>query len=163
MIESSARWLTAVESQRLVAKGELDPQEVVRAHLDAIDRYDGQIVADEDPTGRELYWFTVVPIDEPREGTDLWAFGPCCLPYARVSTDGGRTWRDADDGLAGRIAGLFAVSGTVYAIGDGAYFWTGTEWRSASIVTGKGAAVFQLGTWFVLQDVTGGLWRSPRP
>ena len=43
MIESSARWLTAVESQRLVAKGELDPQEVVRAHLDAIDRYDGQI------------------------------------------------------------------------------------------------------------------------
>ena len=45
MIESSARWLTAVESQRLVAKGELDPQEVVRAHLDAIDRYDGQIHA----------------------------------------------------------------------------------------------------------------------
>jgi 5'-nucleotidase len=40
----------------------------------AVDRYDGQIVADEDPTGRELYWFTVVPIVEPREGTDLWAF-----------------------------------------------------------------------------------------
>ena len=40
----------------------------------AVDRYDGQIVADEDPMGRELYWFTVVPIDRPQEGTDLWAF-----------------------------------------------------------------------------------------
>ena len=40
----------------------------------AVDRYDGQVVADQDPMGRELYWFTVVPIDQPREGTDLWAF-----------------------------------------------------------------------------------------
>jgi 5'-nucleotidase len=23
--------------------------------------------------GRELYWFTVAPIEGPREGTDLWA------------------------------------------------------------------------------------------
>jgi 5'-nucleotidase len=40
----------------------------------AVDRYDGQVVPAEDPMGRELYWFTVVPIDAPREGTDLWAF-----------------------------------------------------------------------------------------
>ena len=40
----------------------------------AVDRYDGQIVGAEDPMGRELYWFTVVPIDAPGEGTDLWAF-----------------------------------------------------------------------------------------
>ena len=40
----------------------------------AVDRYDGRVVADEDPLGRELYWFTVAPIDEPRDGTDLWAF-----------------------------------------------------------------------------------------
>jgi hypothetical protein len=96
-------------------------------------------------------------------GTDLWAFYPCCTPYARVSTDGGRTWRDAGNGLAGRLAGLFALNGTIYAIGDGAFFWTGTEWRTADIVTGKGAAVFQFGTWVILQDVTGGLWRSPHP
>lgn len=40
----------------------------------AVDRYDGQIVPAHDPMGRELYWFTVVPIEQPREGTDLWAF-----------------------------------------------------------------------------------------
>ena len=39
----------------------------------AVDRYDGRVVADSDPMGRELYWFTVVPIEEPGEGTDLWA------------------------------------------------------------------------------------------
>jgi 5'-nucleotidase len=39
----------------------------------AVDQYDGRVVADTDPMGRELYWFTVVPIEGPREGTDLWA------------------------------------------------------------------------------------------
>ena len=40
----------------------------------AVDHYDGKVVADTDPMGREHYWFTVVPIEEVREGTDLWAF-----------------------------------------------------------------------------------------
>lgn len=40
----------------------------------AVDHYDGKIVADTDPMGREHYWFTVVPIEQRREGTDLWAF-----------------------------------------------------------------------------------------
>lgn len=40
----------------------------------AVDRYDGRIVASEDPEGREVFWFTVAPIESPREGTDLWAF-----------------------------------------------------------------------------------------
>jgi len=93
---------------------------------------------------------------------ELWWFNSCCVPHARVSVDGGRTSRDADAGLTGRIAGLFVLNGTVYAIGDGAYFWAGTEWRPANILTGKGAAVFQLGSWVFLQDLPGGLWRSPR-
>lgn len=37
----------------------------------AVDRYDGRVVPDTDPAGRPLYWFTVVPLDEPEEGTDL--------------------------------------------------------------------------------------------
>ena len=28
----------------------------------------------QDPMGREPFWFTVVPIERPAEGTDLWAF-----------------------------------------------------------------------------------------
>jgi hypothetical protein len=93
---------------------------------------------------------------------ELWSFTASNAPKARLSADGGRTWRDADAGLLGRIAGLFVLNGTVYAIGDGAYFWTGTEWRTASILTGKAAAVFQLGSWVFIQDLPGGLWRSPR-
>jgi 5'-nucleotidase len=39
----------------------------------AVDHYDGKIVPGEDPMGRPLFWFTVVPIERLREGTDLWA------------------------------------------------------------------------------------------
>jgi 5'-nucleotidase len=39
----------------------------------AVDQYDGKIVAAEDPMGRPVYWFTVVPLERHREGTDLWA------------------------------------------------------------------------------------------
>jgi 5'-nucleotidase len=39
----------------------------------AVDHYDGKIVPDTDPMGREHFWFTVVPIEHLREGTDLWA------------------------------------------------------------------------------------------
>jgi 5'-nucleotidase len=40
----------------------------------AVDHYDGKVVPGTDPMGREHYWFTVVPIEQRREGTDLWAF-----------------------------------------------------------------------------------------
>jgi 5'-nucleotidase len=40
----------------------------------AVDQYNGKVVAGTDPMGREHYWFTVVPIERHREGTDLWAF-----------------------------------------------------------------------------------------
>jgi 5'-nucleotidase len=39
----------------------------------AVDHYDGKVVPGEDPMGRQLYWFTVVPLERHREGTDLWA------------------------------------------------------------------------------------------
>jgi len=35
--------------------------------------YDGKVVADRDPIGREHFWFTVEPITETEEGTDRWA------------------------------------------------------------------------------------------
>jgi 5'-nucleotidase len=39
----------------------------------AVDHYDGKVVPDTDPMGRQHYWFTVVPLEQQREGTDLWA------------------------------------------------------------------------------------------
>jgi 5'/3'-nucleotidase len=39
----------------------------------AVDHYDGKIVPGTDPMGRQHYWFTVVPLEQHREGTDLWA------------------------------------------------------------------------------------------
>jgi len=45
LIEASARWLSAVEITRQVGARELDPQDVVQAHLDAIDRFDPRVHA----------------------------------------------------------------------------------------------------------------------
>jgi Asp-tRNA(Asn)/Glu-tRNA(Gln) amidotransferase A subunit family amidase len=45
LIETSLRWMTAAEAASHVKAGELDPNDIVRAHLDAIDRYDGRIHA----------------------------------------------------------------------------------------------------------------------
>jgi 5'-nucleotidase len=39
----------------------------------SVRRYDGRIVPTKDPLGRELYWFTVTPIEGADEGTDRWA------------------------------------------------------------------------------------------
>lgn len=35
--------------------------------------YDGGIVPTKDPMGRDLFWFTVKPLDDAEEGTDRWA------------------------------------------------------------------------------------------
>src|ERR671911_1146270 len=40
----------------------------------AVDQYDGRVVPATDPMGRDVYWFTVVPLERHVEGTDLWAF-----------------------------------------------------------------------------------------
>ena len=39
-----------------------------------IGQYDGKVVADKDPMGRPIFWFTVKPLDDEIEGTDRWAF-----------------------------------------------------------------------------------------
>jgi 5'-nucleotidase len=39
----------------------------------SVRRYDGRIMPTEDPQGRELYWFTVTPVEGADEGTDRWA------------------------------------------------------------------------------------------
>jgi 5'-nucleotidase len=40
----------------------------------SVRQYDGKIVRDTDPSGRELFWFTVIPIKGPEPDTDRWAF-----------------------------------------------------------------------------------------
>jgi 5'-nucleotidase len=39
----------------------------------SVRQYDGKIVPGIDPMGRKHYWFTVIPLDAPEEGTDRWA------------------------------------------------------------------------------------------
>lgn len=39
----------------------------------AVQHYDGRVVPGKDPRGRPHSWITVVPIEEPEEGTDRWA------------------------------------------------------------------------------------------
>lgn len=41
----------------------------------AVKFYDGKMVSATDPMGREHFWFTVRPLTETEEGTDLWAVG----------------------------------------------------------------------------------------
>jgi 5'/3'-nucleotidase len=39
----------------------------------SVRRYDGRVVPTKDPLGRELFWFTVTPVEGAEEGTDRWA------------------------------------------------------------------------------------------
>ena len=39
----------------------------------SVRQYDGRVVPTKDPQGRDLYWFTVVPLEGAEEGTDRWA------------------------------------------------------------------------------------------
>jgi len=39
----------------------------------SVRQYDGQIVPGRDPRGKEHFWFTVTPLEDPDEGTDRWA------------------------------------------------------------------------------------------
>jgi 5'-nucleotidase len=45
----------------------------IRWTAQAVDQYDGRVVPGADPMGRQLYWFTVAPLERHAEGTDLWA------------------------------------------------------------------------------------------
>ena len=39
----------------------------------SVRRYDGRVAPMQDPMGRPVYWFTVVPLEGSEEGTDRWA------------------------------------------------------------------------------------------
>ena len=39
----------------------------------SVRQYDGTIVPDKDPRGREHFWFTVAPLEKAEPGTDRWA------------------------------------------------------------------------------------------
>jgi 5'-nucleotidase len=39
----------------------------------SVRQYDGHVVPVKDPMGRQLFWFTVTPIEGAEEGTDRWA------------------------------------------------------------------------------------------
>ena len=45
----------------------------IRWTAQAVDQYDGRVVAGTDPMGRQHYWFTVAPLERHEPGTDLWA------------------------------------------------------------------------------------------
>jgi 5'-nucleotidase len=53
----------------------------------AVRHYDGLVVPDEDPMGRRLFWFTVVPIEATEPGTDLWAFSRGYITLTPLSLD----------------------------------------------------------------------------
>lgn len=46
--------------------------EIVWTHQ-SIRHYDGKVIANKDPMGRQHYWFTVTPIEDVDEGSDRWA------------------------------------------------------------------------------------------
>jgi 5'-nucleotidase len=39
----------------------------------AVQHYDGHVVPGKDPRGKNHYWFTIMPLDPAKEGTDRWA------------------------------------------------------------------------------------------
>jgi 5'-nucleotidase len=53
----------------------------------SVRKYDGKIVPTRDPLGRELYWFTVTPIEGAEEGTDRWAVEQGWISLTPLSLD----------------------------------------------------------------------------
>jgi 5'-nucleotidase len=72
-VERTLRVLMEDDRPRLVNVNFPREPRGLRWTAQAVDHYDGKVVPDTDPMGREHYWFTVSPIEQLREGTDLWA------------------------------------------------------------------------------------------
>ena len=53
----------------------------------SVRQYDGQIVPTTDPYGRELYWFSVTPVEGAEPGTDRWAVEQNWISMTPVSLD----------------------------------------------------------------------------
>jgi 5'/3'-nucleotidase len=72
-IDRALETLLGHEEPRLVNVNFPREPRGLRWTAQAVDQYDGKIVPDTDPMGREHFWFTVVRLERLREGTDLWA------------------------------------------------------------------------------------------
>jgi 5'-nucleotidase len=53
----------------------------------SVRHYDGVIVPTADPLGRELYWFSVTPVEGAEEGTDRWAVEQHWVSLTPVNLD----------------------------------------------------------------------------
>jgi 5'-nucleotidase len=73
-VERALRLLLEKEEPMLVNVNFPREPKGLRWTAQAVDQYNGRIVPGTDPMGRQHYWFTVVPLERHREGTDLWAF-----------------------------------------------------------------------------------------
>jgi 5'-nucleotidase len=72
-LERALEALFAADEPRLVNVNFPQRPHDLRWTSQAVDQYNGKVVPDTDPMGREHFWFTVAPIERLREGTDLWA------------------------------------------------------------------------------------------
>ncbi len=50
-----------------------DEPQGIRWTRQSVRHYDGKVVPAEDPMGRKVFWFTVIPLEPAEEGTDRWA------------------------------------------------------------------------------------------
>lgn len=53
----------------------------------SVRRYDGRIVPTQHPLGRQMFWFTVAPIEGADEGTDRWAVEQNWISVTPLSLD----------------------------------------------------------------------------
>jgi 5'-nucleotidase len=78
----------------------------------SVRQYEGLIVPTKDPTGRELYWFGVTPLEAADEGTDRWAveqrwisMTPLCLDLTDHQVLAGlREQHPLDEALARKVS-----------------------------------------------------------
>jgi 5'-nucleotidase len=72
-IDRALELLLANDEPKLVNVNFPSAPQGLRWTEQSVDQYNGKVVPDEDPMGRPVFWFTVVPLERLREGTDLWA------------------------------------------------------------------------------------------
>jgi 5'-nucleotidase len=72
-IDRALETLFANDEPRLVNVNFPREPQGLRWTAQSVDQYNGKVVPGEDPMGRPVFWFTVVPLEELRNGTDLWA------------------------------------------------------------------------------------------
>jgi 5'-nucleotidase len=53
----------------------------------SVRHYDGKVVPDRDPSGREQFWFSTVPVEQVEPGTDRWAFEQELVSMTPLSLD----------------------------------------------------------------------------